>query len=313
MITLIVCTYRRADDLERLLHCLLDQTEHGLEILVVDGSGTDSAVRDRVAAWMEWHPGFPLRLISAPTGLTRQRNVGLAAARGDLVGFLDDDVTVEPSFCADLVRLFALPEMRDVGGVTGFDVTYYPQPITGIWHLRRWLGVIPGLTPGATDRLGRRVPVEFATVSQTHRAVGWLPGFCMIFRREAVRDQAFDEELPTYAGEDKEFSMAVGAAWSLALRADLLVAHHRSPASRDDEANRTYQVGFGMGRGFARRVRNIADYVGVARYSLGETLVQLLRFFYRPSRERLRVVGALPRGILAGFASHRRREPGLAE
>jgi glycosyltransferase involved in cell wall biosynthesis len=310
LITLIVCTYRRANDLERLLECLVNQSER-LELLVVDGSGADSAVRDRVKEWTTRHPGFPLRLISAPTGLTRQRNIGLAGSRGELIGFLDDDVTVAPSFCVEVERIFATSDMQDVGGVTAFDVEYYPQPITWIWHLRRWLGVIPGLTPGAIDYLGRRVPVEFATSGQSHRVVGWLPGFCMIFRRAAVLGLSFDEGLPTYAGEDKEFSMAVGERWRLMLRTDLRVAHHRSPTSRDDEANRTYQVGFGMGRGFARRVRGLRDYLGAFRYSVGETLIQLLRFLRRPSLERLRVLGALPRGLVDGFASHDRRAPGL--
>ena len=76
----------------------------------------------------------------------------------------------------------------------------------------------------------------------------------MLFRREAVLGLSFDEQLPTYAGEDKEFSMDVGRDWALALRADLPLAHHRSRTSRDDEVKRMYQVGFGMGRGFGRRM-----------------------------------------------------------
>jgi glycosyltransferase involved in cell wall biosynthesis len=305
-ICLIICTYRRADDLERLLGCLHAQTYRDFEVLVVDGSGEDATVRDRVAGCQARYPALPLRLIQAPTGLTRQRNIGLREAQGDIIGFLDDDVSMGPTFLAEVDRIFGLAEMREVGGLTGFDTSYYPQPITWVWRLRACLGVMPGLAPGAADHLGRRVPIEFADAAVTHRRVGWLPGFCMLFRREAVLGLSFDEQLPTYAGEDKEFSMDVGRKWALALRADLPLIHHRSSTSRDDEVKRMYQIGFGMGRGFGRRMEGVRDYTVALRYTAGEMVMQLLRFVNRPGRERLRVLHALPHGILQGLASVKR-------
>jgi len=306
-LTIIICTYRRADDLERLLGCLVDQTQPDAEVLIVDGSGTDSAVRDRVAAF-QGRPKMPIRLIQTSPGLTRQRNVGLAAAEGELVGFLDDDVTIDRDFVRRVISTMAEPGMRDVGGITGFDTSYYPQPITFSWRLRHWLGVVPGLVPGAVDHLGRRVPVEFAGPAPVRLDVGWLPGFCMIYRREAVSGLRFDEHLPTYAGEDKEFSLEVGQRWRLTLCADVTLVHHRSTAARDDEVDRTWQIGYGMGRGFARRARGAADYLRVTRYALGETIILFLRFLHRPGLARLRVVGAMPRGLAAGFASVSRGE-----
>jgi glycosyltransferase involved in cell wall biosynthesis len=304
LISIIVCTYRRADELEHLLECLARQTCRTFEVLVVDGSGDDATVRRRVAAVAERQGArLPMRLIAAPTGLTRQRNVGLAEARGDLIAFLDDDVSVGPEFLATALACFAQPDMADVGGITGFDTAYYPQPITLIWRLRYWLGVIPRLEPGAVDRLGRRAPIEFAGRTPARQPVGWLPGFCMIYRRQAAATRRFDEALPTYGGEDRAFSLEVGTEWRLVLCAELTLEHRRSTTARADEVSGLFQNGFGMGRGFARRARTALDYAAVVRYAIGETLVQVLRFLHRPSRERLLGVAAFARGLRRGLAS----------
>jgi glycosyltransferase involved in cell wall biosynthesis len=303
-VSIIVCTYRRADELEHLLRCLTRQTHRSFEVLVVDGSGADPIVRERVAAIsVQESDRLPLRLITAPTGLTKQRNIGLAEARGDLIAFLDDDVSIGPTFLADVVRRFRQPGLEDVGGITGFDTAYYPQPITLIWRMRYWFGVIPGLTPGVVDHLGRRAPLDFAGRMPLQQPVGWLPGFCMIYRREAVRSRSFDESLPTYAGEDRTFSMDVGSEWRLLLCADITLEHHRSAVARDDDVSSLFQNGFGMGRGFARRARTALDWGRIAQYALGETTVQFLRFLHRPGRDRLRGVIAFPRGMVSGLLS----------
>lgn len=312
LISIIICTYRRADELERVLGCLARQTYREFEVLVVDGSGADPTVRERVASMLAREDErLPLRLISAPAGLTKQRNIGLSEAGGDLIGFLDDDVSMGSTFLADVVGCFAQAGMEDVGGITGFDTSYYPQPVTLIWRLRYWLGVIPGLTAGVVDHLGRRAPLEFAARTPLHQRVGWLPGFCMIYRREAAQQRRFDELLPTHGGEDRAFSLEVGSEWRLLLCADIALVHHRSGTAREDEVSGLFQNGFGMGRGFARRARTMLDYLRVLRYAVGETFVQVLRFLHRPSRARLRGVIAFARGMHAGFSSAAHSSAGL--
>jgi GT2 family glycosyltransferase len=304
LISVVVCTYRRAEELQRLLRCLEQQTYREFELLIIDGSGDNSVVRDCVGAYrMRAGSMLTPQLVSAPTGLTRQRNVGLAKAAGSVVCFLDDDVSVEPDFLACVYRIFNNPAFHDVGGLTGFDATFYPQPVTWDWRLRRLLGVVPDLIPGAIDHLGRRAPIEFAGTAEPYLQVGWLPGFCMIYRRSALGDLRFDEDLPTYAGEDKEFSLAVGAGSRLLLAVELQIVHHRSPTARDDEARRLYQVGFGMGRGFARRALSPRGILSALRYTMGESLIHSLRFLHRPSADRWRQIAAVPRGVLAGLRS----------
>lgn len=303
--SVIICTYRRGDALRRVLDDLAGQTVPPGEVIVVDGSGADSgpaaAVREASAA----HPTLPVRLIESPAGLTRQRNAGLEGSAGDPICFFDDDVSLPPRFLATALSVLREPAHADVVGITGWDSSYFGQPITTGWRLRRWLGILPPLAAGGVDRIGRRVPLELAVRSSAPQQVGWLQGCCMIYRRAAVADLRFDVVLPTYGGEDREFSGRVASRGRLLLVPDLEYVHHRSPVAREAEWRRLFQVGFGMGRGFARRRLRGGDVATAVRYTAGEATLQLLRFARRPLRADVRAVTAVPAGVLAGVRSDR--------
>src|SRR5215218_5096689 len=73
---------------ERALHSALTQEQVDLEVVVVDDSATDET-----AIGIAGLNDERVRVIrhEQPQGLQRARNVGIAAARGDWVAFLDDD------------------------------------------------------------------------------------------------------------------------------------------------------------------------------------------------------------------------------
>jgi glycosyltransferase involved in cell wall biosynthesis len=97
--SVIVCTYNRAASLARTLECLeRQQLRHGMrwEVIVVDnnsGDGTRTAVESRARAW----PALRYRF-EPQQGLSHARNHGIAAARGSVVLFTDDDVCPEPDW-----------------------------------------------------------------------------------------------------------------------------------------------------------------------------------------------------------------------
>lgn len=306
--SVVVCTYERADHLARLLTSLESQSLRDFETVVVDGSREDEAVHEVVsearARWTRSPNGAPeLRLVRSAAGLTRQRNVGLRSVQGDIVCFLDDDVSLPPTFLADAWRLLSRPDMADVGGLAGYDVLNYPRPVTLRWKLRRWLGAVPSLRPGDADHLGRAVPLSLAPPDCGSITVGWLSGYCMIYRRAALAGLSFDEVLPTYGGEDRDFSMMVGARWRLVLCADLKLSHHYAPSSRTVGAARVRETVFGMGRSFAKRVRGPADYITLARWLAVETVIGLLTWLRHPSRDRAQALAAVPTGLVAGLRS----------
>ncbi|MGE0761332.1 MAG: glycosyltransferase family 2 protein, partial [Pirellulaceae bacterium] len=298
-VSVIICTYRRAAEVQRLLICLSEQKSVAFEVLVVDGSGEDRAVVDAVeSAARESAKGLRLCLIRSPAGLTRQRNVGLKHAQGDLICFLDDDVTVPPTFLKQVVDILSAPEHLDVGGITGYDDRNYPASINFRWKLRRWLGVVPSLEPGQVDRFGRNVPISFARPFTGFRPVGWLPGFCMIYRRRAMDRIFFDEQLPTYGGEDRDYSLKVGAGWRLLLCGDLHVEHHVAAAHRVAGWRQIRQTAFGQGRGFRQRSRTWGDTAAFLAFVGKELCIESLALVRHPTPASLaapiaRVCGAL--------------------
>src|SRR5947208_13256869 len=115
-ISVIVCTYRRVDDVRRLLECLRGQTFGDFEVLVGEGIEPGTSVPRASADFgLSGDGHFNLKVLAAPLGLPHQRNVGMREACGELLCFLDDDVTVERTFLEQISDLFAQPAMRDVG------------------------------------------------------------------------------------------------------------------------------------------------------------------------------------------------------
>jgi glycosyltransferase involved in cell wall biosynthesis len=290
-----------------LLDGLETQQYRRFETLIVDGNGRNSPARDVVNKFLGRSLAQPsVRLIESPRGLTRQRNVGLREASGDLICFLDDDVSIKPDFLVRVVRLLEQPEAVDVGGLTGYDPLNYSAPVTFRWRLKKLLGTIPSLEPGDADHLGRAVTVSFLKPWSGCREIGWLPGFCMVYRREAIGSLEFDEKLPTYGGEDRDFSMRVGENWRLWICGDLLVRHHGEPQGRDSHLQRIFQTGFGTGRRFAKNAHTLRDQLTMVRTFVGDFLVDVVAFLSRPSRVDLLTIPVRIQGFSAGWSSYGR-------
>jgi glycosyltransferase involved in cell wall biosynthesis len=303
-VSVIICTYARAEALKTLLSCLTVQTYRNFEVLVVDGSGENASVREAVLAFQAQHGGaIDLTIIQSQKGLTRQRNTGIRHAKGDLLCFLDDDVTFNEHFLARTASVFERSGLQDVGGLAAYDVLNYSSAISMRWRVRRSLRVIPNLEPGSIDRLGRAVPISFLKPFSGLKPIGHLGGFCMIYRRLAISGLWFDEQLPTYGGEDRDFSFRVGQRSRLLICGDLHVKHHHEQQSRDSDVRRTYQDGFGTGRTFAKQSSR-SDYPLLLWVFIGDIVVSVLAFARKPSRNRFLFIFARPAGIVAGFRSY---------
>lgn len=105
-ISLAITTYERPDALEAVLRSALAQHDLPEEILVADdGSGPATGeLVARVAAGAPCPVRF-LRQEHQGFRLTRLRNLAIAAARGDLLLFIDGDMVLHPQFVADHRRI----------------------------------------------------------------------------------------------------------------------------------------------------------------------------------------------------------------
>lgn len=303
-VSIIICTYRRAEALGDLLDCLAAQTYRHNEILIIDGSGEDTSVRDKVEGFLSRAGGrVNLRLVQSQKGLTRQRNVGLREAQGDLICFFDDDVTFGEDFIAQTVRLFQQSEMKEVGGVTGYDVLNYGVPMRFRHKLRGRLGFYKSWRPGALARCGLVVPLDIQPPFSGCLDVGWLGGFCMLYRREAVAGLSFDEGLPTYGGEDTNFSMKVGKKWRLVLCGDLQLKHHRTMTSRVNGPAQVYDTSYGTARNQLSESKTLAGAMWLSWFAMTEFGFDVVSFVRRPSWLTLNIIAARQRGLIAGIRS----------
>lgn len=89
LVSVIIPTYNRATLLCRAVDSALQQTHPNIEVVVVDDGSTDdtsSAVRQRYGNEPR------VKYIRVENGgVSRARNIGIAAATGDYIGFLDSD------------------------------------------------------------------------------------------------------------------------------------------------------------------------------------------------------------------------------
>jgi glycosyltransferase involved in cell wall biosynthesis len=115
-LSLVIPTYRRAEDAERCLASIQHQSLEDFEVLLVDNS-PDAELRARIDT-LNRTARRRARYVHEPRlGLHNARHAGARAAAGDVVVFTDDDAEFDPGWLAAYARCFeAHPEMAAAGG-----------------------------------------------------------------------------------------------------------------------------------------------------------------------------------------------------
>lgn len=110
LVSIVMSVFNEAGSVELALGSALDQTWRSLEVVVVDDGSTDGSA-DKVEAMAALDQR--VRLLRQPRngGVSRARNVGIEAARGGWLLFLDADDRIEPTHVEGL-----LTAARPAGG-----------------------------------------------------------------------------------------------------------------------------------------------------------------------------------------------------
>ena len=96
IVSVVVATYRRDSSLTRALNSLTEQTYTNLEIVLVDDNAQpewNRTVNEIAAVLREKNPNILFQLIinEVNQGSAQTRNIGIRAAKGKYITFLDDD------------------------------------------------------------------------------------------------------------------------------------------------------------------------------------------------------------------------------
>jgi glycosyltransferase involved in cell wall biosynthesis len=100
LVSVIIPTYKRGDLIAKTIDSVTQQTYSNYELIIVD-----DASPDRTADWIaENYPQFSLIRLPKNLGNGAARNIGLKAAQGEFIAFLDHDDQWQPEYLATQVE-----------------------------------------------------------------------------------------------------------------------------------------------------------------------------------------------------------------
>jgi glycosyltransferase involved in cell wall biosynthesis len=220
-VSVVVALYNAAKTLDECLASVAMVDYPDYEVIVVNDGSTDGsqAIIDR----------YPFRSITcANGGISAARNVGLAAATGEIIAYIDSDAFADPDWLRCLVRTFLETKAAGVGG--------------------------PNLVPSSDEWVAKcvfRSPGGPTQVMLDDDSAEHIPGCNMAFWKWALDEIGGFDPIYTAAGDD------VDVCWRLLARghrlgfsASALVWHHRRPSVRTFWRQ---QVGYGIAESLLER------------------------------------------------------------
>jgi len=199
MVSVVICAYNAERTMRPCLESLRQLDYPNFEIIIVDDGSRDST--SQIAA------EFPeFRLIRQPNkGLSTARNVGLHAARGELIAYTDSDCVVDPHWLTLIVREMVEGKLGGCGGPN------YPP------HEKGWIEGCVAASPGAPSH------VLIGDDRAEH-----LAGCNMVFDKAALESVGgFDPQF-TAAGDDVDICWRLMiAGYSLGYCPSAFVWHFR--------------------------------------------------------------------------------------
>lgn len=188
-ISVVTPTLDRPDEVGALLANLAAQHQPPLEVVLVDGAPHDmNATRDQIQAL----GGLPYSVtyIRQAGGTAIQRNIGIDAARGEFVAFIDDDILLEPDFFSQIIDAFSEDSEHRVGAIAGYITNEYLDPAKSPrWRWYRRLKLFSTYEPGKYDyATGYPINRNMQPPHDGVREIDFMGSNCAVWRRE-VFDQ----------------------------------------------------------------------------------------------------------------------------
>jgi GT2 family glycosyltransferase len=222
-VSIIVCTHSLDDfqNLTEAVDSLLNQTYKEIEIIiVVDGN---QELYEKIVKVHKTHGNIKIMVTEESLGAFGAGNVGIEAAQGDVVAFLDDDAVAEGGWVKKLVETYQQVDAIAVGGKI--------LPI--------WLSNKPDYFPEELGWLVGMTQDGFANGKVAEVRNTW--GSNMSFRREVFKKIGLLNPELGLANRRTSFMQGAEAEFALRMKNKLgkgiiynpeAVVYHKIPASR---------------------------------------------------------------------------------
>lgn len=227
MLTAVIPTRNRPNDLSKAVVSILAQTRLPNELMIVDQSPGDES-RSIVDALMSGDERILLVYIHDPriSGLVDAKRVAAERAGGDIVCFLEDDVILEPDYIEQIEQGFAdRPEMVGCCGI----ITNPPHQSAAyvilfqLFHRGIFMDRRVGLYGRFSGRGNKLIASEM------------LSGGLSAWRRDVFKVVPFDVANGFHMFEDIDFSTRVARYFGprLYVNPNARLEHHCSPVNRE--------------------------------------------------------------------------------
>ena len=220
--SVIVNTTDRANSLRTLLRALEHQSYPYFEVVVVVGPTKDNTLE----ILAEYESRVQVHHC-ARANLSQSRNIGLLAARGDIVAYIDDDAVPGIHWLAQLARLFQDTAVSGTGGMV-----YMIHPAKPVVQHR--IGIASSMAEQFDIRqswLEEVVPTKIGKLW-----VGRMMGTNMAYRRHALLDIGGFDEFYEWLYDDTDVSMRLAYAGKITHPVKEAVVYHVPASSRNRQA-----------------------------------------------------------------------------
>lgn len=227
-LSVVIPTKNRKEDLFETLGSVFGQSVLPYEIIIIDQSNSEidyTSMRGLANA-----KNIKFKVIYDPKikGLTQARNIGLDNMQGDIVLFLDDDLTLNQDYIENTLKTFSEPQFADIAGVGG--IVELTQKKRGL-EFNRFFSL--GHFADTRQKIKDKDPGIYESP--------YLSGGLMSLKKEKIGDLRFDENMTGYChGEDMDFCYRLSQGNKLVLNSKAVCLHKQSPEGRykgEREAN----------------------------------------------------------------------------
>jgi len=276
----VIPTYNRSALLRKTLDSLLRArvpAELTVRIIAVDNNSSDDT-KTVINEYAERSQGRVSYVFEKQQGRSPALNAGIAAATGDLIGFIDDDEEIDEAWYETILGAFKNREVDFVGG------PYLPRFEAEVpsWLPKDYTAVV-----GIVDGGNKVVPFDDSYP-------GILMGGNAVFRREVIQRVGPYSTALGRSGtrllscEDEDMYQRLRAAGMRGLYLPQLIVHHFIPRERlTKKYHRSWCFWQSVSSAVLDRIRPkpVAYVWGVPRYFYGRALRGMLRLANLRNRE----------------------------